>query len=54
MCADRERDDLISALVSIRSSLTDVQRREASSYEQVKQAVQMTEEANFEKTKAST
>lgn len=54
MCADRERDDLISALISIRSSLTDVQRREASSYEQVKQAVQMTEEANFEKTKAST
>ncbi|XP_077024591.1 serologically defined colon cancer antigen 8 isoform X3 [Tamandua tetradactyla] len=48
----KERDDLMSALVSIRSSLTDVQQREASAYEQVKQAVQMTEEANFEKTKA--
>ncbi|XP_012859415.3 serologically defined colon cancer antigen 8 isoform X1 [Echinops telfairi] len=48
----KERDDLMSALVSIRSSLTDVQEREASAYEQVKQAVQMTEEANFEKTKA--
>ncbi|XP_059796828.1 serologically defined colon cancer antigen 8 isoform X4 [Balaenoptera ricei] len=48
----RERDDLMSALVSMRSSLTEVQQREASAYEQVKQAVQMTEEANFEKTKA--
>lgn len=43
----------MSALVSVRSSLTDVQQREANAYEQVKQAVQMTEEANFEKTKAS-
>uniref|UniRef100_F6TJ94 SHH signaling and ciliosis regulator SDCCAG8 n=1 Tax=Equus caballus TaxID=9796 RepID=F6TJ94_HORSE len=48
----RERDDLMSALVSVRSSLTYAQQREASAYEQVKQAVQMTEEANFEKTKA--
>ncbi|XP_038398644.1 serologically defined colon cancer antigen 8 isoform X1 [Canis lupus familiaris] len=48
----KERDDLMSALVSVRSSLTDVQQREANAYEQVKQAVQMTEEANFEKTKA--
>ncbi|XP_008584843.1 PREDICTED: serologically defined colon cancer antigen 8 isoform X1 [Galeopterus variegatus] len=48
----KERDDLMSALVSIRSSMADVQQREASAYEQVKQAVQMTEEANFEKTKA--
>ncbi|XP_062066692.1 serologically defined colon cancer antigen 8 isoform X3 [Lepus europaeus] len=48
----KERDDLMSALVSVRSSLADVQQREASAYEQVKQAVQMTEEANFEKTKA--
>lgn len=48
----RERDDFMSALVSVRSSLTDVQQREAGAYEQVKRAVQMTEEANFEKTKA--
>ncbi|KAM6217409.1 LOW QUALITY PROTEIN: serologically defined colon cancer antigen 8 [Rhynchocyon petersi] len=48
----KERDDLMSTLVSIRTSLTDVQQREARAYEQVKQAVQMTEEANFEKTKA--
>ncbi|XP_045715901.1 serologically defined colon cancer antigen 8 isoform X1 [Phyllostomus hastatus] len=48
----KERDDLMSALASVRSSLTDVQQREASAYAQVKQAVQMTEEANFEKTKA--
>ncbi|XP_069340647.1 serologically defined colon cancer antigen 8 isoform X3 [Eulemur rufifrons] len=48
----KERDDLMSVLVSVRSSLADVQQREARAYEQVKQAVQMTEEANFEKTKA--
>lgn len=43
----------MSALVSARSSLADVQQREAGAYEQVKRAVQMTEEANLEKTKAS-
>lgn len=43
----------MSALVSVRSSLTEVQQREASAYEHMKQAVQVTEEANFEKTKAS-
>ncbi|XP_059002668.1 serologically defined colon cancer antigen 8 isoform X5 [Mustela lutreola] len=48
----KERDDIMSALVSVRSSLTDVQQREAGAYEQVKQAMHMTEEANFEKTKA--
>ncbi|XP_055438123.1 serologically defined colon cancer antigen 8 isoform X27 [Bubalus kerabau] len=48
----KERDDLMSALVSMRSSLTEVQQREASAYKQVKQAVKMTEEASFEKTKA--
>lgn len=47
----KERDDLMSALVSMRSSLADMQQREASAYEQVKQAVCMTEEASFEKTK---
>ncbi|XP_058431147.1 serologically defined colon cancer antigen 8 isoform X3 [Marmota monax] len=48
----KERDDLMSALVSVRNSLGDMQQRETSAYEQVKQAVHMTEEANFEKTKA--
>ncbi|XP_019602382.2 serologically defined colon cancer antigen 8 isoform X2 [Rhinolophus sinicus] len=48
----KERNDLMSALVSVRSSLADMQQREASAYEQVKQAVHMTEEACFEKTKA--
>lgn len=43
----------MSALVSVRSSLAEVQQREASAYKQVKHAVQMTEEASFEKTKAS-
>ncbi|XP_010640888.1 serologically defined colon cancer antigen 8 isoform X2 [Fukomys damarensis] len=48
----KERDDLMSALISVRSSLADMQQRETSAYEQVKEAVHMTEEANFEKTKA--
>lgn len=52
-CAGRERDDLMSVLVSVRSSLAEAQERETSAYKQVKHAVQMTEEANFEKTKAS-
>uniref|UniRef100_A0A2K5J7P7 Serologically defined colon cancer antigen 8 n=1 Tax=Colobus angolensis palliatus TaxID=336983 RepID=A0A2K5J7P7_COLAP len=48
----KERDDLMSALVSVRSSLADTQQREACAYEQVKQVLQVSEEANFEKTKA--
>ncbi|XP_030668445.1 serologically defined colon cancer antigen 8 isoform X5 [Nomascus leucogenys] len=48
----KERDDLMSALVSVRSSLAETQQREASAYEQVKQLLQISEEANFEKTKA--
>ncbi|XP_070241450.1 serologically defined colon cancer antigen 8 isoform X7 [Bos mutus] len=48
----KERDDLMSVLVSVRNSLTEVQQREASAYKQVKQAVKMTEDASFEKTKA--
>ncbi|XP_032098291.1 serologically defined colon cancer antigen 8 isoform X3 [Sapajus apella] len=47
----KERDDLMSALVSVRSSLAETQQREASAYEQVKQVWQISEEANFEKTK---
>lgn len=43
----------MSALLSVKGSLPDVQQREARAYEQVKQAVHMTEEANFEKTKVS-
>ncbi|NXA52973.1 SDCG8 protein, partial [Nothocercus julius] len=48
----KERDDLMDALVSVRRNLKDMQQRESNAYEQVKQAVQMAEEANLEKTKA--
>uniref|UniRef100_A0A8C8R9G8 Serologically defined colon cancer antigen 8 n=1 Tax=Pelusios castaneus TaxID=367368 RepID=A0A8C8R9G8_9SAUR len=48
----KERDDLMGALVSVRRNLSEMQQRESSAYEQVKQAMQMTEEANLEKTKA--
>ncbi|XP_068920565.1 serologically defined colon cancer antigen 8 isoform X2 [Petaurus breviceps papuanus] len=47
----KERDELMSALVTVRKTLSEMQQMESSAYEQVKQAVLMTEEANFEKTK---
>ncbi|NXP03897.1 SDCG8 protein, partial [Thinocorus orbignyianus] len=48
----KERDDLMDALVSLRQNMKEMQRRESNACEQVKQAVQMAEEANLEKTKA--
>ncbi|NWS60167.1 SDCG8 protein, partial [Chunga burmeisteri] len=48
----KERDDLMDALVSLRRNMKEMQQREANACEQVKQAVQMAEEANLEKTKA--
>ncbi|KAG5831148.1 hypothetical protein ANANG_G00300750 [Anguilla anguilla] len=48
----RERDELAGMLASLRASQSDAQHREWSSYQQVKQAVQMAEEANLEKTEA--
>ncbi|XP_072503708.1 serologically defined colon cancer antigen 8 isoform X8 [Notamacropus eugenii] len=47
----KERDELMSALVTVRKTLSEMQQMESSAYEQVKQSVLMTEEANFEKTK---
>ncbi|XP_042651536.1 serologically defined colon cancer antigen 8 isoform X1 [Tyto alba] len=48
----KERDDLMDALVSLRRNMKEMQQRESTACEQVKQAVQMAEEANLEKTKA--
>ncbi|XP_053920115.1 serologically defined colon cancer antigen 8 isoform X1 [Cuculus canorus] len=48
----KERDDLMDALVSLRRNMKKMQERESNACEQVKQAVQMAEEANLEKTKA--
>lgn len=48
----KERDELMSALVVVRKNLKDMQHRECKAYDQVKQAVVMTEEANLEKTMA--
>uniref|UniRef100_A0A6J0TB02 Serologically defined colon cancer antigen 8 isoform X1 n=4 Tax=Pogona vitticeps TaxID=103695 RepID=A0A6J0TB02_9SAUR len=48
----KERDELIGALSSVRINLSEMQQRECSAYEQMKQAVHMTEEANLERTKA--
>ncbi|XP_070590136.1 serologically defined colon cancer antigen 8 isoform X2 [Erythrolamprus reginae] len=48
----KERDELMAALSTIRTNLKEMQQKECRSYEQVKQAVHMTEEANLEKTKA--
>ncbi|XP_068264475.1 serologically defined colon cancer antigen 8 isoform X2 [Nyctibius grandis] len=48
----KERDDFMDALVSLRRNMKEMQQRESNACEQVKQAVQMAEEANLEKTKA--
>ncbi|NXI77500.1 SDCG8 protein, partial [Rhipidura dahli] len=48
----RERDDLMDALVSARQSMKEMQQRELNACKQVEHAVQIAEEANFEKTKA--
>lgn len=49
----RERDDLVDALVSLRQNMKEMQKRESNACEQVKQAVQMAEEASLEKTKVN-
>ncbi|NWI85669.1 SDCG8 protein, partial [Pitta sordida] len=48
----KERDDLMDALVSLRQNMKEMQQRESDACKQVELAVQMTEEANLEKTKA--
>ncbi|NXX89980.1 SDCG8 protein, partial [Centropus bengalensis] len=48
----KERDDLMDALLSLRRNMKEMQQRESNACEQVKQAVQMTEEANLVKMKA--
>ncbi|KAM4771565.1 serologically defined colon cancer antigen 8 [Rhinophrynus dorsalis] len=48
----RERDELMDALVSMKRNLVVLQQKELKPYMQVTQAVEMTEEANMEKTKA--
>ncbi|XP_060781616.1 serologically defined colon cancer antigen 8 homolog isoform X2 [Neoarius graeffei] len=48
----KERDELMTALCSLRASQSEAQQREWAAYHQVKQAVEMAEEANLEKTKA--
>lgn len=49
----RERDDLMDALVSVRQNIKEMQQRESNACKQVEHAVQMAEEANFEKTKVN-
>lgn len=49
----RERDELMTALCTLRASQSEAQQREWAAYHQVKQAVEMAEEANLEKTKVS-
>ncbi|XP_031434964.1 serologically defined colon cancer antigen 8 homolog [Clupea harengus] len=48
----KERDELMTVLCTLRASQAEAQQREWSSYQQVKQAVAMAEEANLEKTQA--
>ncbi|NXM72134.1 SDCG8 protein, partial [Serilophus lunatus] len=48
----KERDDLMDALVSLRQNMKEMHERESDACKQVELAVQMTEEANLEKTEA--
>uniref|UniRef100_A0A672L6W4 Serologically defined colon cancer antigen 8 homolog n=1 Tax=Sinocyclocheilus grahami TaxID=75366 RepID=A0A672L6W4_SINGR len=48
----KERDELTTVLCSLRASQTEAQQREWAAYQQVKQAVEMAEVANLEKTRA--
>uniref|UniRef100_A0A4W5NY45 SHH signaling and ciliogenesis regulator sdccag8 n=1 Tax=Hucho hucho TaxID=62062 RepID=A0A4W5NY45_9TELE len=48
----KSRDELMSVLCSLRASQSEAQQREWAAYQQVKQAVEMAEEANLEKTRA--
>ncbi|XP_062852072.1 serologically defined colon cancer antigen 8 homolog isoform X2 [Trichomycterus rosablanca] len=48
----KERDELMTAMCSLRATQSEAQQREWAAYQQVKQAVEMAEEANLEKTKA--
>ncbi|KAL0983838.1 hypothetical protein UPYG_G00133420 [Umbra pygmaea] len=48
----KERDELMGVLCSLRASQTEGQQREWAAYQQVKQAVEMAEEANLDKTRA--
>ncbi|XP_051869044.1 serologically defined colon cancer antigen 8 homolog isoform X2 [Pristis pectinata] len=47
-----ERDELMSMLSNMRSNLTEMQARENSAYQQVKQSTEIAEEANLEKIQA--
>ncbi|XP_069787005.1 serologically defined colon cancer antigen 8 homolog isoform X3 [Narcine bancroftii] len=47
-----ERDELMCMLSNMRSNLTEMQARENSAYQQVKQATEIAEEANLEKIQA--
>ncbi|KTG07415.1 hypothetical protein cypCar_00018543, partial [Cyprinus carpio] len=49
----KERDELMTVLCSLRASQTEAQQREWAAYQQVKQAVEMAEEANLEKTRVT-
>uniref|UniRef100_A0A8C1T8Q2 Serologically defined colon cancer antigen 8 n=1 Tax=Cyprinus carpio TaxID=7962 RepID=A0A8C1T8Q2_CYPCA len=48
----QKRDELMTVLCSLRAGQTEAQQREWATYQQVKQAVEMAEEANLEKTRA--
>ncbi|XP_048865182.1 serologically defined colon cancer antigen 8 homolog isoform X2 [Brienomyrus brachyistius] len=48
----KERDELLGALSSLRATYAEMQQREHSAYQQVKQAVEMAEEASLEKARA--
>ena len=50
-CPSRDRDELLVALRNVRASQQEAQQREWSACLQVKQAVEMAEEANLHKAR---
>lgn len=48
--ADREKDELIGTLSNIKRQLTDMQERELQAVQKVKVGIEITEQANMDKT----
>ncbi|XP_072031037.1 serologically defined colon cancer antigen 8 homolog isoform X2 [Amphiura filiformis] len=48
----KERDDLMNTLTTMKTTMDDLKHREADAYEQVKNSINMVEQAQLEKTQA--
>lgn len=53
MICDRDKDELVEALASVRRQLSEMQQRETEAMEKVKMGIEITEHANLEKTQVN-